>query len=233
MSSSSNRSAATWPAFASSRVRRRGAAARSSLLSDSAAFWREIRGVRVEAASGSGRDATSPATASSAADTSALPLGSASGACSGVCAACAAGCVCWVGLLAAPFTGRTVTPAGASPPDRAACRVATNSGLRIVDVPRRPICLASSLSSISFIPSRFWLVATRLPFLSRPYCTGPCTKNDCGLAALNARRTPCVSDFPYCITGWRPMQKRTPSRRHKQMPPLAGAISGVGYFCSW
>ena len=59
---------------------------------------------------------------------------------------------------------RTLTPAGASPPLRAACNVATNVDLRIVDVPRSPMCLASSLSSGSFISSIFWLVATGVAF---------------------------------------------------------------------
>ncbi|KFI71802.1 hypothetical protein BMIN_1467 [Bifidobacterium minimum] len=54
----------------------------------------------------------------------------------------------------------TVTPWGACPPLRAAWSVCTRAGLRMVDVPRSPIWRASSLSSGSFISSRFWLVAT-------------------------------------------------------------------------
>ena len=50
--------------------------------------------------------------------------------------------------------------------------MASSSGLRIVDVPRSPICLASSLSSGSFISSIFWLVATSVafPWLPPTHC---------------------------------------------------------------
>ena len=79
---------------------------------------------------------------------------------------------------------RTVTPAGGSPPLRAACRVASSSGLRMVDVPRRPICLASSLSSGSFISSRFWLFATGCPFHTEQTHAYPGVKSDyCGCTA--------------------------------------------------
>ena len=74
--------------------------------------------------------------------------------------------------------------AGGSPPLRAACRVARSSGLRMADVPRRPICLASSLSSGSFISSRFWLFATGCPFHTEQAHAYPGVKSDyCGRTA--------------------------------------------------
>ena len=66
--------------------------------------------------------------------------------------------VLWAAALSA-LGASTVTPAGASPPLRAACSVAIKSPLRMVETPRRPSCLASSLSSGSFISSRFEVVA--------------------------------------------------------------------------
>jgi hypothetical protein len=76
------------------------------------------------------------------------------------------------------FGRRTVTPSGASPPERAACKVASSWGLRIVDVPLSPICFASSLSSGSFIFSIFWLVATGVAFPWLPESTGELYEKD-------------------------------------------------------
>lgn len=93
------------------------------------------------------------------------------------------GALTTLAVLAA-LGARTVTPAGGSPPLRAACRVASSSGLRMVDVPRRPICLASSLSSGSFISSRFWLFATGCPFHTEQTHAYPGVKSDyCGCTA--------------------------------------------------